>query len=58
MALNAASSWYERTARYIWQQNHAENITGHRKAITSALRTMKRESEEWGGKEMVIELSV
>jgi predicted RNase H-like HicB family nuclease len=27
-------------------------------AITSALRTMKKESEEWGGKEMVIELSV
>lgn len=26
-------------------------------AITSALRTMKKESEEWGGKEMVIELS-
>jgi predicted RNase H-like HicB family nuclease len=27
-------------------------------AITSALRSMKKESEEWGGKEMVIELSV
>lgn len=27
-------------------------------AITSALRTTKKESEEWGGKEMVIELSV
>jgi predicted RNase H-like HicB family nuclease len=26
-------------------------------AITSALRTMKKESEEWGEKEMVIELS-
>jgi predicted RNase H-like HicB family nuclease len=26
-------------------------------AITSALRTMKKESEEWGGKEMAIELS-
>jgi hypothetical protein len=29
-----------------------------REAITTALRTMKRESEEWGGKETVIELSV
>ena len=27
-------------------------------AITSALRSMKKESEEWGGKEMVIQLSV
>ena len=26
-------------------------------AITSALRSMKKESEEWGEKEMVIELS-
>ena len=26
-------------------------------AITSALRTMKKESEEWGEKKMVIELS-
>jgi hypothetical protein len=28
-----------------------------REAITSALRTMKKESEEWGENEMVIELS-
>jgi hypothetical protein len=27
-------------------------------ATTSALRSMKKESEEWGEKEMVIELSV
>jgi len=27
-------------------------------AITSALRTMKKESEEWGGKETLIELGL
>jgi hypothetical protein len=34
-----------------------EPKTNMTEAITSALRTMKKESEEWGEKEMVIELS-